>query len=263
MNRTADFRTALERERGRRVGVSTVPRPADGLSTRVTNVRDRLWFAAKTLDAMTNLIDDANVLDENNEEIENLVLGLKRDFFDATEMIDVLERYRPQSSHLVTVTKALRRDLKALSDDFCDAMRARAEKVESAWARRKASQIGFRAATPQFFSTTYGGDEQEIPTPARDQILIEQQRERLGVVRNVETSVHEISQLFVRLNELIMADDLSIQRIGENTDAALTHMEQGSREIAKFYETVKGNKRLMISIFAVLLVAVLVFILIM
>jgi hypothetical protein len=263
MNRTSDFRTALVRERSRRVARPAAPRPADSVSTRAKTVRDQLAFAGGTLRSLRGLIQEANVLDENDEEIEKLVLGLRRDFFDVTEKIDALERSRPQTPHLAAVAKSLRRDLNALSDSFHDAMRARADKVASTCARRSASKIEFRPTTPQFFSTTYGGDEHEIRAPVSDQVLVEHQRERLGVVRNVETSVHEIAQLFVRLNELIMVDDLAIQRIGENTEAALSHMEQGQRELAKFYEKVKGNKRLMISIFAVLLVAALVFILIM
>jgi hypothetical protein len=215
-----------------------------------------------TLRALRQLIENANDLDENNEQIESALLKLKGDFFEISRRIEGIEQIRPQTQHIVNVAKGLRRDLKSITDDFNTAMRARGDKIEATVQRRRATHlIGSGSGGPAFFSTTYGGDEVEVPTRV-DSVLVDDQRKRLDIVRNVESSVHEISKLFVQLNDLIMADDLTIQRIGENTESALSSMQTGHQALSQLYDKVKGSKRLMIQVFLVLIVAALIFILI-
>jgi t-SNARE complex subunit (syntaxin) len=265
MNRTTEFFLALNRERGSRSVAAAAPRRPSELSRWAKDAKDQLEHAAEILQGLRDLIDNANDLEENTQQIEAAVLHLKQEIFEISRRIEAIEHTRPQTPPLVNLAKSLRRGLKSISDNFNAAIKARGDKIEATVKRRRATNlIGFGSDAPSFFSTTYGGDDVEVELPAmrQDQTMVEAQRNRLDIVRNVENSVHEISKLFVQLNDLIMADDLTIQRIGENTEAALSSMETGHKALSQLYDKVKGNKCLMIEIFIVLIIAALIFLLI-
>jgi hypothetical protein len=137
-----------------------------------------------------------------------------------------MEQMRSPPPHLASVAKSLRRDLKAITSDFKLAMQERAGTVEATLTHGERTISAFGARTLSF----------------QDQVLIEQNRNRLDTVRNVDTSVHEIPKLFAELSAIIVRDDYANQRIDEQTEAALTSLEEGQRELVKYYEKVKGTK---------------------
>jgi t-SNARE complex subunit (syntaxin) len=71
-----------------------------------------------------------------------------------------------------------------------------------------------------------------------------------------------VAKLVSQLSEMIIRDDYAIQRIDEQTEQALSCMENAQTELERLYEKVKGNKCLMLKAFAALIVAALIFILI-
>jgi ABC-type hemin transport system substrate-binding protein len=93
-------------------------------------VKRQLSHAADALSHLTELVRGADVLEQTNQEIENLVVGLKRDFFSINQKIEDIEQIRSPPPHLASLAKSLRRDLKAITSDFSAAMEERATKVE-------------------------------------------------------------------------------------------------------------------------------------
>jgi hypothetical protein len=260
MNRTAEFLAALKCHPVDSAHEPPAQRPADDLSRRSRDIKAQLDKGRATLDDLTALISRTDDLDESNPHIEELVLSLRRNFFAINQDIEEVESMRSPPPHLATVAKSLRRNLKGITSDFNLAMDRRAAKIEATIARRRSQNVAVRHTTSQY-STLYGGDDRD-QRQGQDQLLMEHSVNRLEAVRNVESSVHEIAQLFSQLSEVIVRDDYQIQRIDEQTEEALVHLDEGEKSLKALWDRVKGNRSLLLKLFLVLIVAALIFILI-
>ena len=94
------------------------------------------------------------------------------------------------------------------------------------------------------------------------QVEMEQLNERLDTVQNLERQTTNIYKMFTDLFEMIAAKDYDIVRIDENLQDALDNLNEGQRQMEKYYEKVKNNKWFILKIFAVLFVFAMIFILI-
>ena len=89
-----------------------------------------------------------------------------------------------------------------------------------------------------------------------------QEQERYDMVRNVEQSISEITDMLVRLSEIIASHDYSIDRIDDMANDTMNSLERGHTELEKYWNRVRSNKCLMLKIFLILIVFALIFILI-
>ncbi|KAJ3428038.1 syntaxin-5 [Anaeramoeba flamelloides] len=86
---------------------------------------------------------------------------------------------------------------------------------------------------------------------------------RVNVVEDIEKTIHEIGTIFSRLANLIQNQDTQIEWIDQNVDETLENIEQGERELRKYSESIGSNRWLIFKIFAILIVFILIFVLIM
>jgi syntaxin 5 len=261
MDRTREFFTILRRERDAHSPLPQfTPRVSheDEFSRRAHKIHEHIQYSAETLHSLQSLTKSENVLGQNDDEIRHLVASLNTDFTSITEAINSLDSGR--SSFHSNIAKSLRRDLTSLMDQFSASWKTWQKTVQDLEERR-AKRTGATSRRLPQFTTAYNDSETEV-APRQDLLQIHNQQTRYEGVLAVERSVHEISSLFVELSEIIARDDYTIMRIDEATEEAVSNMEKGQAALAQYYGRIKGNKCLMLKVFAVLIVFALIFLLI-
>jgi len=221
----------------------------------------RLQNSMVLVQKLNDLVKGDNVLGENDANIQQLIIQLQGELSFVESQINELEKSPNSKQHTASMAQTLRKSLIEVTKDFKVAIQARGENVQKVNQRRK--RIGYITPTPNVYSTSYNEQEVEIPMNNMDVAMEEQLNERYDMVRSVETSVTKISEMFAKLSEIIASHDYEIERIDQNTKAALESFKEGEKNIEEFYNKVKNNKWLILKIFAVLLVFALIFILIM
>lgn len=260
MNRTSDFFRYLKQElpSAPRQRTPALRKPTP-FSAAARDVNQRLVHASESIAAIRSLMRSGNILGQDDAQIRDLIVSLNRDLGEINDRIKSIEQMKSQPQHAFNVAQSLRRSLAALTEDFNAIVRERSENIQRITKRRQ--NYGAAGYAPTAFSTSYSSAG-EVEVQMQSTAAEEQQRERYDMVRSVEQSINEISQMYVRLSEILAAQDYDVFRIDANTEEALTSVQKGHAQLVNYYNRIKGNKCLMLKIFLVIFVFSLVFILI-
>jgi syntaxin 5 len=83
---------------------------------------------------------------------------------------------------------------------------------------------------------------------------------RVATLQNVESTILELSNLFVQLATMVAQQSDVAIRIDENMDDTLSNVEGAQGQLHKYLTSISSNRWLIIKIFIVLLVILLIFI---
>jgi ribosomal protein S15P/S13E len=261
MDRTAEFRQFLARECPRRARLA-LSRSKSQFTEIAAETRTRLHSAGNSLSALRSKIRASGSFDHEEWEINDLMRTLQIELSSVDQRIRDLDQFvktaaasaKPPNAPFVLQT--LRESLCSIGADFRFAVQERAERIEEYRRRRRHICARPREEPPDaVFHEEASAHKEEI-------VIAEANRERLDLVRSVESSVAQVAAMFEQLNEVIEAQHFDIVRIDQDAEAAISNVESGQRELVQYYEKIKGNKILILKIFAVLVVGAIVFVLI-
>ena len=256
MDRTLEFRRYLEQ-----ASVPVMRREVPRLqrkepSVNVVAVKTRLQQAMMNMERLSQLITHENLMGENDIEITNLTGELSGELDFIKAQIDRMQASNA-SPEMKAFANSFGRTLKELADQFKQTLIER-NKIETEATQRR-SRLGAVAASSTFQAAYDDDDDVEIPMGAGMAVQTEQRRQD---VQGIESQVEEIYAQVAKLGEIIADQDFTIMRIAENAEEAVDNMKRGEEALLQYYQKVKGNKWLMLKIFAVLIVFALIFILV-
>ena len=84
---------------------------------------------------------------------------------------------------------------------------------------------------------------------------------RLEEVKAIEKTMSTVSTMMKRIGEMVYGQGLMIDNISRNTDIAYDNVEKGSQEVKKILDNVKGNRKLLLKIFLIIIFASVIYIL--
>ena len=84
---------------------------------------------------------------------------------------------------------------------------------------------------------------------------------RLEEVKAIEKTMNTVSTMMKRIGEMVYGQGLMIDNISRNTDIAYDNVEKGSQEVKKMLDNVKGNRKLLLKIFLIIIFASVIYIL--
>ena len=84
---------------------------------------------------------------------------------------------------------------------------------------------------------------------------------RLEEVKAIEKTMSTVSTMMKRIGEMVYGQGLMIDNISRNTDIAYDNVEKGSQEVKKMLDNVKGNRKLLLKIFLIIIFASVIYIL--
>ena len=74
-------------------------------------------------------------------------------------------------------------------------------------------------------------------------------------------SMSTVSTMMKRIGEMVYGQGLMIESISRNTEIAYENVEKGSQEVKKILDNVKGNRKLLLKIFLIIIFASVIYIL--
>lgn len=102
-------------------------------------------------------------------------------------------------------------------------------------------------------------EENKIHNENSAQAQIQMRREnrktqkRLEAARQAEKSLAELTTMFSKMSNLIHSQGETLVKIEDDVEAAMDHVEAGREEVVKLYEWTKGNRSLIVKVFAILI----------
>ncbi|KAL5228613.1 hypothetical protein ABZP36_016878 [Zizania latifolia] len=121
------------------------------------------------------------------------------------------------------------------------------------------------ASTPLFQRKKTNGDHgaSSSSQPFMQQQLVQQDsyiQSRAEALQNVESTIHELSNIFTQLATMVSQQGELAIRIDENVDDTLANVEGAQGQLLKYLNSISSNRWLMMKIFFVLMVFLMIFI---
>ncbi|KAJ8755106.1 hypothetical protein K2173_016850 [Erythroxylum novogranatense] len=97
--------------------------------------------------------------------------------------------------------------------------------------------------------------QQEQLVPLQDSYM----QSRAEALHNVESTIHELSDIFTQLATMVSQQGELAIRIDENMDETLSNVEGAQSQLVRYLNSISSNRWLMIKIFFVLIVFLMIF----
>eukprot|EP00762_Andalucia_godoyi_P003786 ANDGO_08526.mRNA.1 Syntaxin-32 len=118
----------------------------------------------------------------------------------------------------------------------------------------------------QHSSSTGGDDVEEIPRQRQTQMMqvgvtadAQYYESRAEAVQNIESTIVELGAMFQQLASMVAEQQDTVQRIDTDIENTLVNVEAGHNELVKLYNSLSSNRWLILKVFAVLLVFIIFF----
>ncbi|XP_044464510.1 syntaxin-32-like [Mangifera indica] len=97
--------------------------------------------------------------------------------------------------------------------------------------------------------------QQQLAAPLQDSYM----QSRAEALHNVESTIHELGNIFTQLATMVSQQGEIAIRIDENMDDTLVNVEGAQNQLARYLNSISSNRWLMIKIFFVLVVFLMIF----
>eukprot|EP00037_Helgoeca_nana_P037675 m.17060 g.17060 ORF g.17060 m.17060 type:complete len:302 (-) comp9200_c0_seq1:24-929(-) len=285
IDRTADFKLALQTQRSRQRSMSQPPpkpkRERSAFSLQFSDVSRRIYReicqTEEKLEKLQMLVAGTGGLyGDSPEEIEQLIYYIKQDIGRLNRANMQLKglvngqvsgrRKTHEQAHSVTVVVSLQNKLASMSETFKSTLEARTNTLQKAKKRRE-EFAGWSDAAPVLTSdmpslltgaVTGLAPDTQINIPDQSQVSLLQSRdnyvqERANAMQNIESTIEEIGGIFQQLATMVAEQGESVERIDREVDLTVQNVEGAHKELQKYFTSISSNRNLMLKIFGVLL----------
>lgn len=230
---------------------------------------------------LTKLAQRRTLFDDPTFHIQELTSTIKSDLNELNGKLDTLSKINDSSKlksqanqHSVTVVKSLRGRLGNTAEGFKSVLKLRTASLAAQQDRRQhfssSSQQtggGFQAASTSVAldlgmgsaghnANGMGGnmDGEQRLAQVRKPGENSYQHARANAVRQVESTIVELGEIFNQLATMVSEQGEMVERIDANVEDTATNMRAGTNQLIVYYNSIAGNRTLMLKISAVLLV---------
>jgi syntaxin 5 len=246
------------------------------------------------LAALTQLAQRRSLFDDPTTEIQELTYVIKQDLGALNARLEDLQRLRDATrrssnkqtgDHSESVVDSLKSRLGATAEGFKSVLKMRTESLAAQQGRREqfmgpsgntaahvfpgpaarsstapvAIDLGGGSLGAGGASTSRGGlggahaDGQSLMLMRPPQDLSYQQA-RADAVRQVESTIVELGSIFNQLATMVSEQGELVERIDANVDETVSNVDAGHNQLMIYYNSISGNRALILKVFAVLLV---------
>lgn len=266
---------------------------------RASKIGYGIHQTSQKLSKLAKLAKRTSVFDDPTMEIQELTSVIKQDITalnSAVVDLQLISNSRNESgnvstdttSHSTTVVDDLKTRLMSTTKEFKDVLTMRTENLKVHENRRQlfSANASKDSANPFIrqrpLATKSAASTSSAPAPpwasgkqvdGESQPLLQQQQQQQQVVplqdsymqsraealQNVESTIHELSNIFNQLATLVSQQGEVAIRIDENMDDTLANVEGAQGALLKYLNSISSNRWLMIKIFFVLMFFLMVF----
>lgn len=276
-DRTAEFSSALEAVRPGVLTSRTVPTKRSDFTALAARVAGDINQTSAKLAKLTKLAQRRSLYDDPTAQIQELTVVIKQDLSALHSRLDDLHRLRnaarrssstQAADHSETVVKSLRVRLGATADGFKTVLKMRTDSL-AAQQDRRSHFLG--DAKPAYSPAAVALDlgQGSLGASARGNSTGQQAEQQLAVmrapgdtsyqtaradaVRQVESTIVELGQIFNQLATMVSEQGELVDRIDANVEDTVGNMSAGQNQLALYYNSISGNRALILKVFGVLL----------
>ncbi|GFP81501.1 syntaxin-32 [Phtheirospermum japonicum] len=270
------------------------PRSAAAMQSEFNRRASRIGFGihqtSQKLAKLAKLAKRTSVFDDPTMEIQELTAVIKQDITalnSAVVDLQLLSSSRNESgqtstdttTHSTTVVDDLKNRLMGATKEFKDVLTLRTEETDVLFFRFQESYKSFYSSASLGCEVCWGnlcgtspsmGQRQRIIIPNAPQQQQNQQQQlvplqdsymqsRAEALQNVESTIHELSNIFNQLATLVSQQGEIAIRIDENMDDTVANVEGAQGALLKYLNSISSNRWLMIKIFFVLIFFLMIF----
>eukprot|EP01065_Artemidia_motanka_P003993 TRINITY_DN11926_c0_g1_i4.p1 TRINITY_DN11926_c0_g1~~TRINITY_DN11926_c0_g1_i4.p1 ORF type:complete len:320 (+),score=91.47 TRINITY_DN11926_c0_g1_i4:68-961(+) len=276
-DRTTELHTIFESIRQRSGSMKQPPpcvqrQQASEFAIAAQEVTRELAGASEMLGNLTKLMQDRTVFDDHAQEIQTMSVMIKERYAGLQRQLGLLRQISEQqkhwgkhqaNDHSAKVVQTLQQRVLAVGKHLKDALTDKAKSMKAVSDRR--ANFTFDSQT-NFGSSLFRQAEQEPLMMGGEQQMVrgrdsssQYYRQRQEGVRQIEQTVHELTEMFTEFSRLVATQEEMILRIDENTNDALGNVVNAESELLKYLHRISSNKWLVLKVFGILFVFVVVF----
>jgi len=262
-----------------------------------SRISKNISFVTDKLEKLTHLAKQRSLFEDQTQEINKLTSVIKGDLGDLDSDLKYLEGFssntkgagRQNEQNSSAIVKDLKTKFANTSKSFMDVLHIRAKALKDQNSRRKhfetssSSSFRTRKANPleSLLKNDYVGkknnniedndgysqdDTQETEALLQDQeqqVAVEEDQylaSRHAAVQQIETTIVEISQMYARLMVILARQEDELILISDDTNNSLAHVDDGHKQLLKYFESISSEKMLILKVFAVLIIFLVFFV---
>lgn len=261
--------------------------PRSDFTRLAANVGKDIQQTSVKLAKLTKLAQRRSLFDDPTAEIQQLTFVIKQDIAVLNGKLADLQRLRDAArrsankqavDHSQNVVESLKGRLGATAQGFQKVLKMRTDSLAAQQDRRSHFMNTSAGAAPAFDRSValdlgqgslgasannnagYGESQQQHPGQSGGMALMRRpgdtsyQEARADAVRQVESTIVELGQIFNQLATMVSEQGEMVQRIDANVDDTVVNMEAGQNQLRIYYNSIAGNRSLILKVFAALLV---------
>lgn len=94
-----------------------------------------------------------------------------------------------------------------------------------------------------------------------EQMKTDKDKDRLESMKNINGLLKDISGIFTKMSTIVHMHEGMIERIDSEVEGTETNIKQGKKEIKKMYQDVSSNRKLILKVFAILIIFSIIYVL--
>lgn len=259
-------------------------KPRSDFTRLAATVGDDIQQTSVKLAKLTKLAQRRSLFDDPTAEIQELTFVIKQDISALNSKLDDLQRLRDANrrsankqagDHSENVVHSLRGRLGATAEGFKSVLKMRTESLAAQQDRRSQFMGTINTAAPYAppssnvaldlgqgslgaSNTNSHQQEQYGQQPSQLSMVrapgeTSYQHARANAVRQVESTIVELGQIFNQLATMVSEQGELVERIDANVEDTAVNMHAGQNQLMMYYNSISGNRALILKVFGVLL----------
>eukprot|EP01004_Peranema_trichophorum_P006988 NODE_5786_length_968_cov_40.500592_g5204_i0.p1 GENE.NODE_5786_length_968_cov_40.500592_g5204_i0~~NODE_5786_length_968_cov_40.500592_g5204_i0.p1 ORF type:complete len:292 (-),score=38.88 NODE_5786_length_968_cov_40.500592_g5204_i0:9-884(-) len=230
-------------------------------------VTSELQSTSELLSKLGKLTKKRTVFEDHQDDIQEISLVIKQKLSMIHNDLQKLQQIKDQhkgwreshaDKHSTTVVNTLQKALMDTTKEFKDILQTRTTSLKETTLRRS----NFAAEPPRLDSmlsaTRAALASEESGEEGLSMLLVPQQggqayyQERSDAVRQVETTIVELSGMFSEFARIVEQQDELILRIDTDVETALANVEGAQNELLRYLNRISGNRWLILKVFGII-----------
>lgn len=236
------------------------------------------------LQKLAQLAKRTSMFDDPSAEIDELTGVIKHEIQQLNNAIAELQRLSGKAKdenkqsldHSHTVVDNLRSRLKDTTQEFKEVLTLRTENLKVHQHRRQlfsntpdasvTTPLLTRQGSVKTASNLFGGQGGNTTGQQQQQLMLQAPQQdgylssRAEALHNVEATIVELGSIFTQLAEMVAQQGEMAQRIDENVDDTLRHVDDAKAQLLRYLNNISSNRWLILKVFGVLVVFLMLFI---
>ena len=271
MDRTAEFSSFLRQGSAQIVSVTAMDESSNALAhfnAAAAELGSALHRAQLKLTELGKSAKSKSLFNDQSGKFNEMTMNIKQDIALITERVGSLTTAadsadnRQIQQHCRSVTSTLNARLTDLTRSFRDVLELRTKTMQELETRRGK----YSASTASIGANTFG-NKQDMDLESGKSLEAAQilnntstyHLSRADAARNLQGIIAEIGQMFNKMSHMIVQQEEMVQRIDQDITGSLDHVNEGHSELLKYFNSISGNRSLILKVFAILIAFIIIF----